>query len=71
VLVFPPKFRPRNILFEERMISLTRNKASYLFYNDQNPAYQNKFYYVDASHLRANGAELFSHDVAQFLKAQH
>jgi ABC-type siderophore export system fused ATPase/permease subunit len=53
------------------MIALTRNKASYLFYNDQNPAYQNKFYYVDASHLRANGAELFSHDVAQFLKAQH
>jgi hypothetical protein len=70
VLVFPPKFRPRNISFEERMIALTRNKASYLFYNDQNPAYQNKFYYVDASHLRANGAELFSHDVAQFLKAQ-
>lgn len=70
VLVFPPKFKTRNILFEERMIALTRNKAIYLIYNDQNPAYQNKSYYVDASHLKANGARLFSHDVALFLKAQ-
>jgi hypothetical protein len=37
---------------------------------EENPAYQNKSYYVDASHLKANGARLFSHDVALFLKAQ-
>jgi hypothetical protein len=68
VLVFPPKFKNRNHAFEKRFKNLTKNKALYFSYDDQNPAYRNKLFYVDASHLRTNGAALFTLDVANFLK---
>lgn len=71
VLVFPPKFKLRNPAFEERIKNLTESKALYFSYDDQNPAYRNKLFYEDASHLRTNGALLFSLDVANFLRAKH
>jgi hypothetical protein len=71
VLVFPPKFKLRNLAFEERIKNLTESKALYFSYDDQNPAYRNKLFYEDASHLRTNGALLFSLDVANFLRAKH
>jgi hypothetical protein len=70
VLVFPPKYKNRNIVVEERFKFLTQNKAIYFSYDDQNPVYQNKLYYGDASHLRTNGALIFSHDLAIFLRNQ-
>ncbi len=71
VLVFPPKFKNRNQAFEQRFKELTENKALYFSYDDQNPAYRNKLFYVDASHLSTNGALLFSQEVANFLRAQN
>jgi hypothetical protein len=71
VLVFPPKFKTRNQAFEARFKNLTKNKVLYFSYDDQNPAYRNKQFYVDASHLRNNGALLFSHDLANFLKSKN
>jgi hypothetical protein len=68
VLVFPPKYRSRNKSFEDRIESLTQSKASYLIYDDQNPIYRNKDYFIDASHLNTSGAMLFSIDVVKFLK---
>lgn len=70
VIVFPPKYRVRNSLFEERIKSIAGQKALYFMYDDQKPAYRDKSSFVDASHLRTNGAKLFSKDVAQFLKTQ-
>lgn len=71
ILVFPPKLKARNQVFENRFKSLTRNKATYFTYNDQNPIYRNKLFYGDASHLRTNGAQIFSMELANFLKMQH
>jgi hypothetical protein len=71
VLVFPPKFKNRNQAFEERFKELTENKALYYSYDDQNLAYRNKLFYGDASHLRTNGALLFSQELANFLRAQN
>jgi poly-D-alanine transfer protein DltD len=71
VLVFPPKFKNRNQAFEERVKELTENKALYYSYDDQNLAYRNKLFYGDASHLRTNGALLFSQELANFLRAQN
>jgi hypothetical protein len=68
VLVFAPKYQYRNLDFENRFKFLAQHKAQYFSYDDQNPNYQNKLFYGDASHLRTNGALLFSKDLANFLK---
>jgi len=70
VLVFPPKYKNRNKALEERFKFLTKNKALYFSFDDQNPVYRNKLYYEDASHLRTNGAIIFSQDLAIFLQHQ-
>jgi hypothetical protein len=70
VIVYPPKYRPRNKTFEERIQFLAGNKALHLMYNDQDSLYRDKINYIDASHLRTNGAHLFTKEVAIYLKAQ-
>lgn len=69
IIVYPPKYRLRNIAFEERIKSLTLNKAFHFMYDDSNSAYKTKLNFGDASHLTTNGALLFSIDVASFLSS--
>jgi hypothetical protein len=68
IIVYPPKFRAKNISFEHRFKSITEQKALHYSYDDHKIEYQDQSYYNDASHLRMNGAILFSYDIINYLK---
>jgi len=70
VLVYPPKYKSRNKSFEKRIYEIAENKVRYFTFDDENLIYRDKTYYNDASHLRTNGAIIFSRDIVVYLKMQ-
>jgi hypothetical protein len=69
-IIFPPNYKPRNTLFENRIKELTNHKenVSFMVYNDKNPIYSNKNYFYDESHLMNTGADIFTEEIVLCLR---
>jgi len=68
ILAFPPNFRAHNLAFENRLKNLAHPKTKFFIYNRNNNLYRDKSYYYDESHLKVNGAEIFTRELAEFIK---
>jgi len=69
VLVFPPLFDSMDMKFKERVLQLAGSNIDFYEYNDENPIYKNKDYFYDRTHLKNNGALLFSDELANHLNS--
>ena len=70
-LIFSPNFRPHNYLFENRLKKLASPDVSFYVYDTVNNAYRDKSSFYDESHLRRDGAVLFTNDIINELKKQN
>jgi hypothetical protein len=68
VLVFSPNYRSHNNIFEKRLRDLSRKETKIYIYKRENPVYRDKSYYFDSNHLVRKGAEIFTAEIATFLK---
>lgn len=68
IIAFPPNFRKPTIGFESRIKFLANNKASFMHYDTTKVQYTEENYYFDGSHLKNNGAKLFTSELATFVK---
>lgn len=66
-VVLPPNYRPLNPAFFNRVKEVTPKSAEIFVYNQAQRAYADSNYFYDPSHLRQNGASLFSGELATFL----
>ena len=64
----PPHYSDLNYGFIKRVQSLTSPQFPILLPDSTQKAYLDSNYYYDASHLRANGARIYSQEVALQLK---
>ena len=70
-IVYSPNFKKHNILFENRIEKLSSPKVSSILYDTTNQVYKNKEYYYDESHLKTNGAVIFTNDIIRQLKIKY
>ena len=70
VLVFPPNFYAPSPAFYARMQHLAAHRAYLMRYNSADARYKNPDYFNDKHHLRQSGAQLFTADLAQFIRQQ-
>ena len=70
VLVFPPHFYAPSPAFYARMQQLAAHRAYLMRYNSADSRYKNAVYFNDKNHLRQSGAQLFTADLAQFIRQQ-
>ncbi|WP_207536156.1 hypothetical protein [Desertivirga arenae] len=68
--VYSPNFKNHNPKFEQRIRKLSGPRVSSIRYNTANPIYLNKDYFYDQSHLKKNGAILFTNEIIQHLKGE-
>jgi hypothetical protein len=68
LLACAPNFSKPTVGFKERMEELARNNSYVMQYDTTNPVYRNAEYYTDDSHLKLNGATIFTNEVAAFIK---
>ena len=67
-VVLPPNYQPLNPAFLKRVREVTPRSAGIFVYDQSNEAYADSNYFYDPSHLRQNGASLFSRELAELLK---
>lgn len=67
-VVLPPNYRPLNPAFLKRVEEVTPKSAEIFVYNQAQKAYADSNYFYDPSHLRQNGASLFTKELSDFLK---
>ncbi|MEY2692528.1 MAG: hypothetical protein RIT03_918 [Bacteroidota bacterium] len=70
VLVFPPNFYAPSPAFYARMQQLAAHRAYLMRYNSSDMRYQNSTYFNDKYHLRQSGAQLFTAELAGFIREQ-
>jgi hypothetical protein len=70
ILVFPPNFYAPSPAFYARMQHLAAHRAYLMRYNSADARYKNPDYFNDKHHLRQSGAQLFTADLAQFIRQQ-
>jgi hypothetical protein len=70
IIVFPPNYDSYNKLFEFRIRNLVDSNGIFYIYNLNNPIYHNKDYFYDYSHLKLNGAEIYTDELANFIRSQ-
>jgi hypothetical protein len=70
VLVFPPNFYAPSPAFYARMQELAAHRAYLMRYNSADLRYQNPTYFNDKHHLRQSGAQLFTAELAGFIREQ-
>ncbi len=68
IIVFPPNYKNYNTAFEQRIRELCQKEVLFYTYNSNNPVYGNKNYYADESHLVLEGSEIFTAEIATFIK---
>lgn len=67
VLVSPPLYDYQRDDFFKIVQSRTPKNVHYYVFNKSNPIYTNKDYFFDKTHLKRNGAELFSRELGKFV----
>jgi hypothetical protein len=65
--VFSPNYHVFNSKFENRLKTLMLPENKMMVYDSLNPIYQNKDYFYDVSHLRKNGAKVFTSEISAYL----
>lgn len=70
-IVFSPNFQDYNFHFENRIKDLTKNNVGYFRYNFSNNIYKDESYFYDEAHLKANGAVIFTSELAKFLNTEN
>jgi hypothetical protein len=70
VLVFPPNFYAPSPAFYARMQQLAAHRAYLMRYNSADVRYKNATYFNDKHHLRQSGAQLFTAELAGFIREQ-
>ncbi len=71
IIVQPPLFDPMDNGFRLRLEQLTHNTVPFFDYNKQNPIYSDKNYFYDRTHLKRNGAIIFTDEIVQYLKTNN
>ena len=70
-IVSPPNYYKPNLKFESRIqhlvFSQPKRNVIYYLYNQNNPIYSNPAYYYDESHLKINGARIFTSEIGHFI----
>lgn len=69
LLVYPPNFYPPTSAFRTRIEALVGTDALIYAYNDSNSVYQDPSYFYDESHLKINGAKVFTEELSKEIKA--
>lgn len=69
LLVYPPNFYPPTKAFRNRIETLVGADALIYAYNDSDSSYQNPNYFYDESHLKINGASIFTEELSRAIKA--
>ncbi|WP_207423868.1 hypothetical protein [Desertivirga brevis] len=69
-LVYSPNFKNHNSRFETRIQKLSHPAVSYIRYDTKNSIYLNKDYFYDQSHLKKNGAIIFTDEIIKHLKGE-
>lgn len=70
VLVFPPNFYAPSPAFYARMQQLANHRAYLMRYNSAYAHYLNSDLFTDKHHLRQSGAQLFTAELAGFIREQ-
>ena len=68
VVVFPPNLIEHNISVENRLRTLSSPNTDIFVYDTSSVAYKTKSYYYDNSHLKKNGAEVFTDEIINYLQ---
>lgn len=68
ILVSPPMFKGVNPEFKKRMLEVAGSNATFYEYNTANPVYKDKANFFDLNHLNRKGAEVFTTELANYLK---
>ncbi|MEN9699658.1 MAG: hypothetical protein RLZZ301_856 [Bacteroidota bacterium] len=71
VVAIPPNYQGPNAAFTKRVQELSSPRVPILLPNAQQKAYRDSAYYYDASHLRANGAEIYTHELNHYFERQN
>lgn len=72
IIVFPPNYGSPNLIFEKRIIDLSKGKqVHYVKYDTQETRFLDKNYFYDGGHLIKKGAEIFTSEIAQFIKSEN
>ena len=67
IFITMPNYRRNNPLFEKRMREIAGPDVPVCEYDKKNPAYYNKNYFYNESHLNKKGALVLTHDIAVYL----
>lgn len=72
IIVSPPNYGYNDVNFSNRIKLLIDDtkQVSYYSYNKNNPIYYYREYYYDINHLKRNGAEIFTTELADFIKTE-
>lgn len=65
LLVHAPNFYKATVAFRNRIQTLVGTKALIYTYDSTNAAYKNPAYFYDISHLKLNGAKVFTEELAK------
>ena len=65
-----PTFSRPTIGFRQRITELTGNNSYVMQYDTTNPVYRDADYFTDITHLKINGASIFTTEIATFIN-QH
>lgn len=68
ILVYPPNFKKHNTFFQKRIEGLSGSSFSSILYDTSNVNYRDKDYFYDESHLKTNGAVIFTNEIIQHLQ---
>lgn len=69
ILAVTPNFRPLTKGFDKRMHDFVKDGTGTVFvFDEANPKYRDADYFFDNAHLRRNGAEVYTGELAEFCK---
>jgi hypothetical protein len=68
IVVFPPNLIEHNVSVENRLRALSSSNTDIFVYDTSSFAYKKKSYYYDNSHLKKNGAEVFTDEIITYLQ---
>lgn len=71
IIVFSPNYYKHSSIVEKRLKELSLDNVSFLVYDTENPIYYNTEFFYDLSHLRENGAIIFTNEIIGFLKKEY
>lgn len=69
LLVHPPNFYEPTMAFRDTVKALVGGKAAIYCYNQSNLSYKDPNYFYDESHLKLNGAKVFTQELAEEINA--